>query len=112
MYNRFRLPVGCKYILVQPLVHTLQHRVVVCVLIFYGEVLFDAYDAVQPHILGDFYGVCTPRSNHLTARADEMSFQVVFTFGVASPKSQQSLSLSAWGSRDYILRQSHSWMGF
>ena len=81
VYNRFRLPVGCKYILVQPLVHTLQHRVVVCVLIFYGEVLLDAYDAVQPHILGDFYGVCTPRSNHLTARADEMSFQVVFTFG-------------------------------
>ena len=34
VYNRFRLPVGCKYILVQPLVHTLQHRVVVCVLIF------------------------------------------------------------------------------
>ena len=81
MYNRFRLPVGRKYVLVQPLVHTLQHRVVVCILIFHREILFDAGNAVQSHVLGDFHGVGTPGSNHLAARADEMSFQVVFTFG-------------------------------
>ena len=77
----FRLTIGCKYMLVQSLVHTLQHRVVVCILVFYGEIFLDTDDAVQTHVLGDFHGVSTPRSNHFTARADEMSFQVVFTFG-------------------------------
>ena len=32
------------------------------------EVLFDAYDTVQPHILGDFYGVCTPRGVIISRR--------------------------------------------
>ena len=81
MDYRLRLAVGGKYVLVQTFIHTLQHRVTLCVFVFYGEIFFDTGDTVQTHVLGDFHSIGTPRSNHFTARADEMSFQVVFTFG-------------------------------
>jgi len=79
--NRFRLAVGRKYVLVQTFIHTLQHRVVVCIFIFHREIFFDTGDTVQTHVLGDFHSIGTPGSNHLAARTYEMSFQVVFTFG-------------------------------
>ena len=79
--NRFRLAVGGEYVLVEAFIHTLQHRVAVCVFVFYGEIFFDTGDTAQTHILGDFHSIGTPRGNHFAARTYEMSFQVVFTFG-------------------------------
>ena len=81
MDDRFRLTVSGEYILVQTFVHALQHRVTVGVFVLYGEILFNTGNAIQSHVLGDFYGIRTPRSNHFAARTNEMSFQVFFTFG-------------------------------
>ena len=68
-------------VLVEAFIHALQHRVAVCVFVFYGEIFFDTGDTAQTHILGDFHSIGTPRGNHFAARTYEMSFQVVFTFG-------------------------------
>ena len=81
MDDRFRLTVSGEYILVQTFVHALQHWVMVSVFVFYREILFNTGNAIQSHVLGDFYGIRTPRSNHFAAWTNEMSFQIVFTFG-------------------------------
>ena len=78
--DRLRLTVCCEYVLVESFVHALEHRVVVCVFVLNREVLLDAADAFEPHVLGDFYCVCTPGSDHFAAWADETAFQVFFTF--------------------------------
>jgi len=52
----------------------------VCIFIFYGEIFLDAANAVESHVLGYFYCVGTPWSNHLTSWPDEAALQVFFTF--------------------------------
>jgi len=74
------LAVGSEYVLVESFVHALQHRVVVGVFILYGKILLDAGDTFESHVLGDFYCIRTPGSNHFTAWTDETAFQVFFTF--------------------------------
>lgn len=64
VYDGFRPAVCGKYVLVETFVHALQHRVVVCVLVFHGKVFLNAGYAVQAHVLSDFYGICAPRGNH------------------------------------------------
>ena len=47
---------------------------------FDGDGQHDAAYAFEPHVLGDFYCVCTPGSDHFAAWANETAFQVFFTF--------------------------------
>ena len=79
--NGFRLAVGGEHVLVQSFIHALQHGVELGILVGYGEVLLDACDAFQSHVLCDFHGVCTPWCNHLASWSYETSLQVLFTFG-------------------------------
>ena len=85
------LAVGCEYLLVQPLVHALQHGVVPGVFICHGEILLDALDAFDAHVLGDFHGVCAPWRNHFASGAYETAFQVFFIFGCGFSKKPAEL---------------------
>ena len=78
--DRFRLTVCREYVLVESFVHALEHRVVIGIFVLNREVLLDAAYAFEPHVLGDFYSVCTPGSDHFAAWANETAFQVFFTF--------------------------------
>ena len=82
MLNRLRLTVHSEQILVQSLVHTLQHRVVRGLLGAYWEVFLDTRDASQIHVLGNLYGIRTPWCHHLTARPhiDSIKLFCVYTF--------------------------------
>ena len=61
--------------LVETLVYSLKHFVVFgCVGVNF-EILFNTRDAVQPHVLGNFYGICAPRGNHFTTRPYEHTFK-------------------------------------
>ena len=55
---------------VQSVVDALQHRVVL-LLGCGGEVLFDARNAVEIHVLRDLNGICAPRGDHFAAGSDE-----------------------------------------
>ena len=68
-----RLYVYGEDVLVQTVVHTLQHRVVLGVLVVNGEILLYTLNALDTHILGNLNGIGTPRRNHLAARTDEVS---------------------------------------
>ncbi|CCX63388.1 putative uncharacterized protein [Bacteroides sp. CAG:598] len=76
----FGLAVGGEHLLVEPLVHALEHGVVFGVFIGHGEVFLDARDARQAHVLGNFHGVRAPGRDHFAAGAYETAFQVFFTF--------------------------------
>ena len=74
MLYRFRLDVDGKDVLVKTVVHTLQHRVVLGVLVVNGEILLDTLNALDAHILGNLNGIGTPRSYHLTTWTNEETF--------------------------------------
>ena len=81
VYDRLWLDVGLEYFLSKSLVHALEHRVMVGILVGYGEIFLDAGYTFQSHILGYFYSIRTPRGNHLLAWANKITFQVFFAFG-------------------------------
>ena len=64
-------------VLVQPLIHALQHRVEVGVLRLHGEVLLYTRNALETHVLSNLNGICTPRCYHLTSRTHEESVQLL-----------------------------------
>ena len=68
--------------LVQPLIHTLQHRVVFSLFTAYGIVLLYTQNAVKAHVLSNLDGICTPRSNHLTAWSHIVALQRLFVLQV------------------------------
>ena len=74
---RFRLVVNAEHILSDAVIHTLKHRVVLGILRTHGEVLLDTRNALQVHVLRDFYRIGTPRRNHLASRAYEKSLQLI-----------------------------------
>ena len=51
----------------------LKHGVVVSVFRTYGEIFLYTRNAVETHVLCNLYGICAPRSDHLTARSHEES---------------------------------------
>ena len=69
---------------VQSVVDALQHRVVLLVGRG-GEVLFNARNAVEIHVLRDLNGICAPRSYHFAAGSDEEPFHPIAFDRVASP---------------------------
>ena len=73
----FRLVVDGEHLLVDAVVHTLQHRVVVGILAVYGEVLLNTRNAVKTHVLSNLNGIRTPGSNHFTAWADKVALQLL-----------------------------------
>ena len=89
--NRFRLAVGGKHLLVQTLIHALQHGVELCVLVGHREVLLDTQNAVEAHILSNLHGICAPRCNHFASWANEAALQVFFTFGLGVAKQPTQL---------------------
>ena len=62
-------------VLIESLVKALEHGVVLGVLVCHGEVLLDAHDAFDGHVLGDFHGIGAPGGHHLAAWADEVAFE-------------------------------------
>ena len=80
IHNGCRLDINRKNILVQTFVHTLQHRVVLGMFVFHGEILFYTRNTAEAHVLSNLNGIRTPRSNHLTTRTYETTFQSVFGF--------------------------------
>ena len=79
--NGLRPVVNGKDVLVQTVIHTLQHGVVGSLFRLHGEVLFYTQNAVKTHVLSNLNGIRTPRSNHFTAWADEVSIQRLGFFG-------------------------------
>ena len=73
MFDGLGLMVHGEHILVQPVIHALKHGVVVSVFRTYGEVFLYTRNAVETHVLCNLYGICAPRSDHLTARSHEES---------------------------------------
>ena len=72
--DRFRLAVGLEYAAVEAVVAPLKHLVKRIVAVAGEGEFFDARDALQSHVLGDFYGVGAPRCDHFFARTDEFAF--------------------------------------
>ncbi len=66
-----------EYALVEPVVHALQHRVMLGVGVLYGEILLYTRNAAKPHVLGNLHGIRAPRRDHLAARPDVPAFQPV-----------------------------------
>ena len=86
MLDGFGFAMGREDLLVQALVHTLQHRVILGVLVLDREILLDTRDALETHVLGNLYGIGAPRSDHLPAWTYKISRQVVFSLGGSVPK--------------------------
>ena len=80
IHDGSRLDINRKNILVQTLIHTLQHRIVPGMFIFHWEILFYTRNTAEAHVLSNLNGIRTPRSNHLTTRTYETTFQSVFGF--------------------------------
>ena len=90
VYNRSRLNVDEEELLVESLVHALQHGVILGFLACHGIVLLDTCDALDTHVLGNLHGIGTPRGDHLAARTDEESLHrfALYQFGIAEQPTQ------------------------
>ena len=88
--DRLRLVVDGEDILVESVVHSLQHWVVVGIFAAYGEVFLYTRNAVQIHVLCNLNGIRTPGGYHLAARAYEISAEAVFFYecGIAIKPAQ------------------------
>ena len=64
------LDVDGEDVLVQSVVHALQHLVVLGILGSDGVVLFNTQNAAESHVLSNLNGIRRPRSHHFTARSD------------------------------------------
>ena len=71
-----RLDVHGENVLVQTVVHALQHGVVVGILALGREIFLDAGDAFQAHVLRYLHGIGAPRGNHFAARTHEEARQL------------------------------------
>ncbi len=74
MLDGLRLSHNGEDALVEAFIHALEHGVVVGILARHGEILLNARDAVQVHVLRYLHGVRTPRRDHLAPRAYEEAF--------------------------------------
>ena len=81
--DRCRLDVHREDVLIQALVHALQHGVVLSILAIYREIFLNALHTLDSHVLCDFHSVGAPRRNHLTAWTYKKTFQIVFAFGLS-----------------------------
>ncbi len=57
--------------LIEPVIHALQHGVVLCLSRCHGEVFLYTQNAAEIHILCNLYGICAPRCYHLATRTHE-----------------------------------------
>ena len=96
--DRLRLYVDGEDVLVEAVVHTLQHGVVRSVGRSHGEVLLYTRNAIEAHVLCDLNGIRTPRSNHLASRSDKESAERLFVqqFGIVIQPRQFSHLCIAW----------------
>ena len=73
----FGLYVDREHVLVEPVVHALQHRVVVGIGRCHGEELFNTRNAAEAHVLCNLNGIRAPRRNHFPTWAHKESFQLL-----------------------------------
>ena len=90
MPDGFRVVLHREDVLVEPLIHALQHGVVLNIFSAHGKIFFNTRNAVEIHVLCNLDGICAPRRYHLTAGPDEKSFDavVVYQFGIAIQPAQ------------------------
>ena len=74
MLQRLGLPVDGEHLLVEVMVHGLEHGVVRGVLRLHFEKLLDTDNAFDTHVLGDLNGIGAPRGDHLAARTNKKAF--------------------------------------
>ena len=77
VFDGLRLVIDGEDRLVEAVVHTLEHAVVLGVLVGDGEELLYTRNAAETHVLRDLNGIRTPRRNHLTARTDKVARQLL-----------------------------------
>ena len=70
-----RLDFHVENLLVEPFIHPLKHRVVVGILAVNREILLNAADTLNRHVLGDFHCIRAPRGNHLTSGTNKTTGQ-------------------------------------
>ena len=77
-------------VLVQTVVHALQHRVVLGLFRLHGEVFLYTLDAAETHVLRDFHGIGRPRGHHFATGADVIACQrlVLQQLGIAIEPAQ------------------------
>ena len=68
--NGLRLDVDSKDVLIQSIIHALQHLVVLGILVCNGEILFYTQNAAESHVLSNLNGICRPWSHHFAAWSD------------------------------------------
>ena len=90
IFQRLRLAVHKKHVLVEVVVFVLQHRVEAVVVFLDGMEFLDTRNAANAHVLSYFDGVGAPRCYHLAARSEEGSFHRIRfdLFGVAEEPSE------------------------
>ena len=82
IFQRLRLAVDEKHVLVEVVVFVLQHRVEAVVVFLDGMEFLDTRNAANAHVLSNFDGVGAPRCYHLAARTEEEAFDdIFFDFG-------------------------------
>ena len=79
-FDRLWLNVNRENVLIQTIVHTLQHGVVLGILRVNGEIFLNALNALQSHVLGNFYSIGRPRGHHLTAWTNIVAFHCFATY--------------------------------
>ena len=85
IFQRLRLAVDEKHVLVEVVVFVLQHRVEAVVVFLDWMELLNTRNAANAHVLSYFDGVGAPRSDHLAAWSEEEAFDCFSFdfFGVA-----------------------------
>ena len=78
IYDLFGLFVDYVDRLIQSLVATIQHWIEWGIFAIDHELL-DTTNTFQTHILGNLYGICTPRSDHFAARTDKFTIDTIAT---------------------------------
>ena len=95
-------------LLVQTVIHALEHRVVVGLGRIYGEILLYAADSLQGHVLRDLYRVGAPRRDHLAPGAYEISLQLIIIYRLGIAVKPTKFAYLFFGKLVICLRGNHA----
>ena len=73
MFDGVGLDIHREDVLVEAVVHALQHGIMFSILAFHREIFLNTLNAFQTHVLSDFHRIGTPWGNHLATRANKIT---------------------------------------